>query len=58
MTMTDPNHLELALEHGDAMVAYLLLLDMKCEADDVRQVLKGIRADEIGDEKDYGGRAA
>ena len=56
--MTDTDHLRLALEHGDAMVAHLLLLDMECEADDVRQVLKGIRADEIGDEKDYGGRAA
>ena len=45
MTMTDCDHLKLALEHGDEMVAHLMVLDMRCEAEDVRQVLKGIRAD-------------
>lgn len=40
---TDPRHA--ILELGDKLVAMLLVEDMKCEADDVRQVLEGIRDD-------------
>lgn len=43
--MTDPDHIKLALEHGDAMVANLLLADLNLEADDVRKVLVEIRED-------------
>lgn len=42
-SMTDPRHA--ILDAGDKFLAMLLVEDMKCEADDVRQVLKGIRDD-------------
>lgn len=41
------------LETGDKLVAMLLVEDMKCEAEDVRQVLKGIR-DDMADEERVG----
>lgn len=44
----DPRHA--ILEAGDKLVAMLLVEDMKCEADDVRQVLKGIRDDMASEE--------
>lgn len=45
MAKRDGNPCHAILEAGDKLVAMLLVEDMKCEADDVRQVLKSIRDD-------------